>query len=253
MKVPELRTKLKELGLDSKGLKAELIQRINAHREALRKNRISNNDDRDEDEDDDSEENGDDESEKGEVDDNGEDEDYEELIEVVTNNKVVNSIVEKVKKLTKRGKNAAYNFTAKFDKIEDALNTVIDEKLWIKGTKKETISEGLRQNYLCTFHKSAKCEAKCYLLYHNDSGCVSLFNSEHQHNDHIKLSDHGITEHFKQAIDNIYEVYKKPAQIKRQLINMYPNIEKELFPSEQQLVNYLKYKRKQAGMKTRLN
>ena len=74
MKKPELRPKLKELGLDSKGLKAELIQRINAHREALRKNRISNNDDRDEDEDDDSEENGDDESEKGEVDDNGEDE-----------------------------------------------------------------------------------------------------------------------------------------------------------------------------------
>ncbi len=151
MKVPELRTKLKELGLDSKGLKAELIQRINAHREALRKNRISNNDDRDEDEDDDSEENGDDESEKGEVDDNGEDEDYEELIEVVTNNKVVNSILEKVKKLTKRGKNAAYYFTAKFDKIEDALNTVINEKLWIKGTKKETKSEGLRQNYFAHF------------------------------------------------------------------------------------------------------
>jgi hypothetical protein len=134
MKVPELRSKLKELGLDSKGLKAELIQRINAHHEALRKKRISNNDDRDEDEDDDSEEDGDDESEEGvddeSEDDNGDEED-EELIEVVTNNKVVNSIVEKVKKLTKRGKNAAYNFTAKFDKIEDALNSVIDEKLWI--------------------------------------------------------------------------------------------------------------------------
>ena len=198
MKVPELKTKLKELGLDSKGLKAELIQRINSHHEALRKNRISNNDDRDED--------GDDESKGGEGDDNGEEEEDEELIEVVTNNKVVNSILETVKKLTKRGKNSAYNFTAKFDKIEDALNTVIDEKLWIKGTKKETMSEGFRQNYLCTFHKSAKCEAKCYLLYHNDSGCVSLFKSEHQHNDHIKLSDHGITKHFKQAIDNIYEV-----------------------------------------------
>ncbi len=34
---------------------------------------------------------------------------------------------------------------------------------------------------------------------------------------------------------------------------MYTNIERELFPSEQQLVNYLKYKRKQASMKTRLN
>ncbi len=66
MKKPELRPKLKELGLDSKGLKAELIQRISSHHEALRKNRIRNNADRDDDEDDDSEE--------GVGDDNGEDE-----------------------------------------------------------------------------------------------------------------------------------------------------------------------------------
>jgi hypothetical protein len=44
MKVPELLTLGKvKLGLDSESLKAELIERINAHYEALRKNRINNN------------------------------------------------------------------------------------------------------------------------------------------------------------------------------------------------------------------
>ncbi len=51
-----------------------------------------------------------DESEVGDGDDNGEDGQDEELIDVVTNNKVVNSIAEKVKKLTKRGKNVSYNY-----------------------------------------------------------------------------------------------------------------------------------------------
>jgi hypothetical protein len=90
-------------------------------------------------------------------------------------------------------------------------------------------------------------------LYHNDSDYVSLYKSSEQHNEHIKNSDYGIGQDFKDAIDEIYEVYKKPAQIKRQLVNMFLNKSKELFPTDQQLANYLKYKRIKAGLKTNLN
>ena len=37
------------------------------------------------------------------------------------------------------------------------------------------------------------------------------------------------------------------------MVNKFPNKEKELFPSEQQLLNYLKYKRLKAGQKASLN
>ena len=110
----------------------------------------------------------------------------------------------------------------------------------------------MKQNYLCKFHKSSECKAKCYLLFHNDSNCVSLLKS-YQHNEHEKNSDRGILEKFKNAIDEIYEIYKKPSQIKRQMVNKFQNEEKESLPSEQQLVNYLKYKRIKAGVKPSLN
>ena len=41
MKVPQLRQRLIELGLDSKGLKLQLIKRINDHNDELRKKRLS--------------------------------------------------------------------------------------------------------------------------------------------------------------------------------------------------------------------
>ena len=37
MKVPELKTKLADLGLDSKGLKANLVERLTGFYESLRK------------------------------------------------------------------------------------------------------------------------------------------------------------------------------------------------------------------------
>ena len=95
---------------------------------------------------------------------------------------------------------------------------------------------------MCKFHKITNCEAKCYLLYHDDSDCVSELKSEHQHNNHVKLSEHFLSEKFKTAIDSIYDIYKKPSQVKRQLVN--PDTPKEMFPDEQQLINYLRYKKK---------
>ncbi len=92
---------------------------------------------------------------------------------------------------------------------------------------------------MCKFHKSARCKAKCFLLYNNDSDYISLYKSSDQHNEHMKNSDYSIGQDFKDAIDEIYEVYKKPAQIKRQLVNMFSNKSKELFPTDQQLATII--------------
>jgi hypothetical protein len=55
----------------------------------------------------------------------------------------------------------------------------------------------------------------------------------------MKNSDYGKGQDLKDAIDEIYEVYKKPAQIKRQLVNMFSNKSKELFPTDQQLATII--------------
>jgi hypothetical protein len=90
------------------------------------------------------------------------------------------------------------------------------------------------------------------MLYHDDSDCVSWYKSEEEHNNHVKINDHGISDNFKAAIDSIYELYQTPSRIKRELIRMYPNLSKESFPTEQQLINYIKYKKRKSG-KSRLN
>ena len=90
-------------------------------------------------------------------------------------------------------------------------------------------------------------------MYHDDSDCVSLYKSEETHNDHIKSNNHGIATQFKTAIDSILEIYPMPSRIKRELINMFPNLNKDSFPTEQQLINYIKYKKRKNGIKSRLN
>ena len=48
---------------------------------------------------------------------------------------------------------------------------------------------------------------------------------------------------YTEAIDSIYEVFHKPKEIQRQLLKMFPKDAKEDFPTDQQLKNYLAYKR----------
>ena len=284
MKVPDLRNKLIEIGLESKGLKAVLVARLNQYYETCRKQRLmtrkedeeesneavstdessediddektnkedSTDESSDDDDDDEDEQNEDDEDEQNEDEEN-DDDDEDAIVEVVSNANPIQKLIEKVTKLTKRNKNTEYVFINKYDHNELAIKAIEEEKIWNKGNKKDTKSEGVKQNYVCKFHKSARCKAKCFLLYHNDTEFVSLYKSSHQHNEHIKNTDHGISQDFKVAIDGIYEVYKKPTQIKRQLVNMFPNKSKELFPTEQQLVNSLKYKRIKAGLNYHLD
>ena len=97
LKVPELRKKLQELGLESCGLKAALINRLNEYYNCLRTKRLSRNykdgedeDGEDEDDEDEDDEDEDDEDEDDE-DEDGEDEDddiEEEVVEVVSNSTI---------------------------------------------------------------------------------------------------------------------------------------------------------------------
>jgi hypothetical protein len=52
---------------------------------------------------------------------------------------------------------------------------------------------------------------------------------------------------------SFYEVFHKPKEIKRKLLNMFPKDAKEDFPTGQQLKNYLAYKRTKKGYKAKLN
>jgi hypothetical protein len=90
-------------------------------------------------------------------------------------------------------------------------------------------------------------------LYHDDDDGVSHYHSIFEHNEHISDNSHGITSKYKDAIDSIYALFQKPKQIKAQLINMFPKNNKDDFPTEIQLKNYISYKRTKQGYKAKLN
>ena len=213
MKVPEIRKKLIEAGLESSGVKAILLERLNAHYDELRRKRLEATKNESTDEDDNEEDNesidneNEEDNESCDDDSEADNESDEEIIELATNNQPINNLIKKITEIGKRGKNINYNIIQKYNNKEDAEKAITDENMWIKGVRKVTKSEGIKHNYLCKFHKTSKCMKKCYLLYHNDNDSVSLFSSEHQHNDHEKISDRGITDTFKKAIDEIYEIY----------------------------------------------
>jgi hypothetical protein len=107
--------------------------------------------------------------------------------------------------------------------------------------------------YTCKFFKTSRCEAKFFLLYHNDDDGVSHYQTEQRHNNRLKESKHGIVGKYIVPIDSIYEMFQKPKENKRQLLSMYPKHNKEDFPTDQQLKNYLSYKRTKKGYKAKLN
>ena len=250
MKVPELRQRCIDLGLETKGLKAELIIRINEHYEKLLHNRFlaeeetsDGEDDEINDEDNDSKN---EESNNDDEEDNNENESDEESIEIIS--KKLEATIKKT-----IGKNAPYNFVKKYENPEEAIEAIKTENCWIKGTKRENKIDGTKQNYSCRYHKLSDCLSKGYLLFHNNSDCVSFYKNEIEHNDHVKLSDRGITEELKSAFDGIYDIYPKLSQMKRQLTTMFPNVSKDNFPTDNQLKNYLNYKKQKEGLKAYLN
>ena len=82
---------------------------------------------------------------------------------------------------------------------------------------------------------------------------MTLYKSEETNYNHIKSNNHGIVTQFKAAIDSIFEIYPMPSRMMRELINMFPNLNKDLFPTEQQLINYIKYNKRKNGIKSRLD
>jgi hypothetical protein len=166
--------------------------------------------------------------------------------------KIVENVEETLVKNNKRGKNLDFNFLIRYKNAQEARESIDEDKCWKKGNKTES-GIGTKQVYKCIFNKSSGCEAKCYLLYHDDDDGVSHYHSIFEHNEHISDNSHGITSKYKDAIDSIYALFQKPKQIKAQLINMFPKNNKDDFPTEIQLKNYISYKRTKQGYKAKLN
>jgi hypothetical protein len=116
--------------------------------------------------------------------------------------------------------------------------------------RKQNKTKQMVLNNLCKNHIIAKCKCKCFLLYHNTNDNVLLYKSVTEHNDHQKLTDHGISPQFQKYIESVYDIYPKLGQMKRYLT--YSNLDKKIFPTDQ-LKNYLSYKKKKLGMKSHLN
>ena len=172
MKVPDLRNKLIEIGLESKGLKAVLVARLNQYYETCRKQRLmtrkedeeesneavstdessediddektnkedSTEESADDDDDDEDEQNEDDDDEQNEDEEN-DDDDEDAIVEVVSNADPIQKLIEKVTKLTKRNKNTEYVFINKYDHNELAIKAIEEEKIWNKGNKKDKKSD----------------------------------------------------------------------------------------------------------------
>jgi hypothetical protein len=259
LKVVDLKRKLKELGLATSGLKKDLVKRLQMvnNGEEVENERDDDLVDTEQEEEDEvvseqSDEENDTEQDDEEVDTEEEEEnEVSELIEVESSNKK-KSPVKVMKKNGTRGQNYNFDFVSKYPNVEEALNVMVNEKVWTKGNKKET-KDGVKQFYNCKFMKTSRCEAKCFSLYHNDDDGVSHHQTEQRHSNYIKDSKHGIIGKYIEAIDSIYEIFQKPKEIKRQLLSMYPKDNKEDLPTDQQLKNYLAYKRTKKGYKAKLN
>jgi hypothetical protein len=261
LKVVDLKKKLKELGMSTNGLKKDLVSRLQM--EEKKRERTEENDKSQDESDSVSECESESESEslsEKEVETEGESESEDEsdvekeneseIFEVETT-KVLKTVAKEINTGI-RGKNDDYDFVSKYSNAEEALEALASEKCWRKGNKKET-RDGDKQFYKCKFIKSSGCSAKCFLLYHNDEDGVSHYKTENNHNDHICENKHGIMSKYTEAIDSIYEVFHKPKEIQRQLLKMFPKDAKEDFPTDQQLKNYLAYKRTKKGYKAKLN
>ena len=254
MKVVELKEKLKELGVSTCGVKKELVSRLivelekkrNEEEEESSENEVEDEESEDAESLDEAES---EEESESEVESEGEQE--SEIFEVETNDKS-KAAVEGVNKVSTRGKNNDYDFVSKYDSAEAAQKVIETEKNWKKGNKKET-TRGVKQFFNCKYDKSCDCQAKCVLLYHDDEDGVSHYKSVNEHNDHISEKTHGIIGKYAETIDLIYDLFQKPKEIKRQLLNKFPNDKKEDFPTDQQLRNYLAYKRTKQGYKAKLN
>lgn len=93
-----------------------------------------------------------------------------------------------------RGPRRVWHERRMFQSSEEAVNAVQQLRIWsIAGT--DTSSAGKRVKYRCNLapHKVAECPAALYLLYHQGSNCVSLYESDDEHANHVKRRRCGLT------------------------------------------------------------
>jgi hypothetical protein len=99
--------------------------------------------------------------------------------------KKVENVEEPLVKNSKQGKHLDFNFLIRYKNAQEARESIDEDKCWQKGNKTESGSV-TKQVYKCKFNKSSGCEAKCYLLYHDDDSVT---------------------------LDSIYALFQKPKQI----------------------------------------
>ena len=99
----------------------------------------------------------------------------------------------------------------------------MQDNLWVKSDLRDCQTEGMKQFYKCKFKASCGCPAKMFMIFHHDKEGVSVYRSETNHNEHVKLNNRGIPHEIKEAIEAIFVDFQKPAQIKEKLENKFLN------------------------------
>ena len=135
----------------------------------------------------------------------------------------------------KRGKNTTYEKIKTFSDKDDAKDYAMQDNLWVKSDLRDCQTEGMKQFYKCKFKASCGCPAKMFMIFHHDKEGVSVYRSETNHNEHVKLNNRGIPHEIKEAIEAIFVDFQKPAQIKEKLENKFPN---RLLPNWIQIRNF---------------
>lgn len=93
-----------------------------------------------------------------------------------------------------------YESGAEAEMAVDALKT------W-KKISSSTTSSGTRVEYRCTKgqYRKSECPAGLYLLYHSTSACVSLYQTENEHDNHTNIQSRGLSSDLKDFVRQKYK------------------------------------------------
>ncbi|KAK7601962.1 hypothetical protein V9T40_009403 [Parthenolecanium corni] len=102
-----------------------------------------------------------------------------------------------------------------YSSAKEAEEAVQLRKIW-KISSSCNISAGRRVEYRCTAgkYRVAECAAGLYLLYHNTSQCVSLYETQNEHSNHVTDPTRGLSTDLKLFVQEKYaEGVTKPNAI----------------------------------------
>lgn len=119
-----------------------------------------------------------------------------------------------------------------FENVECAKEYLAQH--WRKKYSTET-EEGIKIVYFCKGAKvrGSQCKKKMKLIFHSDSGCVTLMDNNEDHTHEI-LKPRGILEPQKAIINQLLAEGKKPLDIQRKLVADFDD-----YPTAVQLKNHI--------------